>query len=84
VFEGHSYQTPRKLKKFVKEKGMDHLIGIDAYNGSDRIPITMRNYHTGGTPSMVIVDKEGIIRFKFLGGFNKEPVQVLIDYLLEG
>jgi thiol-disulfide isomerase/thioredoxin len=83
VFEGHVYQSPGKLKKFVKDKGIDHLIGIDAYNGSDRVPITMKKYHTGGTPSMAILDKNGIIRFKFLGGFNKEPVEELIDYLLK-
>lgn len=83
VFEGHDYQNPRRLKKFVKDKNIDHLIGIDAYRGSEKTPITMRKYRTGGTPAMAIVDKNGIIRFKYFGGFNKEPVKALIDYLLE-
>jgi hypothetical protein len=47
------------------------LIGIDTHNGSEKVPITMRNYHTGGTPAMAILDKNGIIRFKYFGGFNK-------------
>jgi hypothetical protein len=82
TFEGHDYQSPERLKTFLVEKGIDHLIGVDAYKESERVPITTRRYRTGGTPSMVIVDKDGIIRFKCLGGFNREPVKKLIDALL--
>jgi thiol-disulfide isomerase/thioredoxin len=82
VFEGHDVQSPAKLKIFLKEKNIDHLIGIDAHFDANRVPETMKIYRTGGTPAMAILDKNGVIRFKYFGGFRKAPVESLIDYLL--
>ena len=82
VFEGHNYQTPDALKDFVKEKGIRHPVGIDAYEAGSPVPITMRKYGTGGTPCITIIDKKGIIRFQRLGGFDPGPVEKLIDQLL--
>jgi thiol-disulfide isomerase/thioredoxin len=82
VFEGHEVQSPARLKKFVKKKNIDHLIGIDAHLDANRVPETMKIFRTGGTPAMAIIDKNGVIRFKYFGGFRKEPVETLIDYLL--
>ncbi len=83
VFEGHSYQNPDKLKKFVKEKGIEHMVGVDAYKNGDNIPETMKKYRTGGTPSMVIIDKKGNIRFQKLGGFDPDAMEKFIHKLLE-
>ena len=83
VFEGHASQSPERLKGFVRENGMNHPVGIDAYaRKSDDVPITMRRYRTGGTPNVVIVDKQGRIRFRHLGSFEPGPVEALIDTLL--
>jgi hypothetical protein len=82
VFEGHKAQSPPKLKKFLNKKKIDHLIGIDAHYDANRVPETMKIYRTGGTPAMAIIDKNGVIRFKYFGGFSKKPVETLIDYLL--
>ena len=83
VFEGHGYQNPDKLKKFVKEKGIKHLVGIDAYKSGDKIPETMKKYRTGGTPSIAIIDKKGDIRFQKLGGFDDSVVEKFIHQLLK-
>jgi hypothetical protein len=82
VFEGHNYQNPTRLKSFVKEKGIHHLVGIDKHRKGARIPETMRRYGTRGTPEIAIMDKNGYIRFQKFGGFNPEPVEHFIRQLL--
>ena len=81
---GHSYQTEDRLRDFIREKGIRHAVGIDAYAGeTDETPITMRRFRTRGTPHVVIVDKQGRIRFSHFGSFDPEPVETLIEILLE-
>ena len=82
VFEGHAYQTADDLKEFIEENGIKHPVGIDDYLEDYTTPITMRRYQTGGTPCITIIDKDGYIRFKKLGGFNKVVAERLIDQLL--
>ncbi|MFQ5701334.1 MAG: TlpA family protein disulfide reductase [Acidobacteriota bacterium] len=84
VFEGHAYQGPERLRAFVREKGIHHPVGIDAYaSARDTMPITMRRYRTRGTPEVVIIDKRGRVRFDHLGSFRPEPVEALIEALLK-
>ena len=82
VFEGHNYQTNKRLKKFVKEKGMHHPVGVDYLAKGQRLPTTMVLYETRGTPEIAIIDKDGFIRFQKFGGFDPEPVEKLIEELL--
>lgn len=83
VFEGHGYQSPKRLHRFLKEKEIHHPVGIDRHIGGNRIPETMRRYNTGGTPEMAIIGKHGHIRFQKLGYFEPEYGEALIRYLLE-
>jgi thiol-disulfide isomerase/thioredoxin len=83
VFEGHDYQNPTKLKSFIKEKQIHHLVGIDAYKNGARTPETMRKYRTGGTPSMAFIDKKGQLRFQKLGSFDPFAAEMFIRMLLE-
>jgi thiol-disulfide isomerase/thioredoxin len=82
VFEGHDYQNPKRLRSFVKEKGIHHLVGIDKHEKGERIPETMKRYRTRGTPEMAIIDKKGNIRFQKFGGFDPSPVESLVKQLL--
>jgi len=82
VFEGHSQQTPERLRQYVKEKNITYPIGIDKYVSSQRLPETMIRYHTRGTPEMAIIDKNRRIRFQHFGSFNTAVVEELIDTLL--
>lgn len=83
VFEGHSYQNNERLKTFVKKKGIHHPVGVDARKKGARIPITMDRYNTYGTPEIAIIDKQGRIRFQKFGGFDRHPVENLIQKLLK-
>ncbi|MES9970046.1 MAG: TlpA disulfide reductase family protein [Candidatus Thiodiazotropha sp.] len=55
VFEGHGYQTPERLRDYVKKKGITHSVGIDLHLPGEEIPETMRLYRTRGTPEMAII-----------------------------
>ena len=83
VFEGHSYQNPNRLKSFVKEKGLHHLVGIDKHKKGERTPETMKRYRTRGTPEIAILDKNGHIRFQKFGSFDPGPVEHFIRQLLK-
>lgn len=82
VFEGHSQQTPERLRQYVKEKKITYPVGIDKYVSSQRLPETMVRYHTRGTPEMAVIDKKGRIRFQHFGSFETSVVEKLIDSLL--
>ncbi len=82
VFEGHDYQTPERLKSFVKEKGIHHLVGIDVHKKGKYIPETMKRYKTRGTPEVAIIDKNGYIRFQIFGGFDPAIAENLIRRLI--
>lgn len=83
VFEGHGYQSPERLRKFVKEKGITHPVAIDRHEMPGTVPETMKRYHTGGTPAIAIIDKKGLIRFQRFGGFDPAIAERLIHKLLQ-
>ena len=82
VFEGHLFQSPKRLKSFVKEKEIHHLVGIDLHRDGERLPETMKRYRTRGTPEMAIIDKNGYLRFQRFGGFNPGMAEHLIEKLI--
>lgn len=69
VFEHHAAMTPVALKAFVHENRLSFPIGIDRHDG-DAIPLTMRAYGFEGTPSVVLIDRQGRMRFQ---GFGHQP-----------
>jgi thiol-disulfide isomerase/thioredoxin len=84
VFEGHDVQTPQSLRQFLLDKGIRYPVGIDAYDGGDRVtPVTMRRFDTGGTPHVAIVDRYSRLVFSHFGRFDPAPVEAFIDRLLK-
>ena len=82
VFEGHSYQNPQRLRRFLKEKGIEHPVGVDRNIKGAFVPETMRRYNTRGTPEMAFLDKKGRIRFQKFGFFQPKDGEALIRKLL--
>jgi len=82
VFEGHSQQTPKRLRQYVKEKNITYPVGVDDQVANQRLPETMIRYNTRGTPEMAIIDKKGKIRFQHFGSFNSVVAEKLINTLL--
>lgn len=82
VFEGHGYQTPERLKRFIRKKKILHPVGIDRHVDGSHVPETMRRYRTRGTPEMAIIDKAGMIRLQEFGHFDPARGESLIRRLL--
>lgn len=66
VFEHHEAQGTRaSLAAFAHEYRLTFPIGIDRQEG--RLPITMTAYNMQGTPTLVVVDRDGMRRFQRFG-----------------
>jgi peroxiredoxin len=66
VFEHHEAMAPVSLKAFIHEYGLTFPIGVDLA-GSAAIPQTMEAYGMRGTPSLVLINGDGIVRAHHFG-----------------
>lgn len=66
VFEHHEVMTAAALEAFIREYRFVFPIGIDQPEQGS-IPATMRAYQLQGTPSTVLIDKQGRLRFSHFG-----------------
>jgi peroxiredoxin len=82
VFEHHEAMTPVSLKAFLHEYRVRFPVGIDEPSESHPTPITMTTYALRGTPSMIILDREGVIRAHTFGATSDLQVGALLGSLL--
>lgn len=80
VFEHHEAMEEVSLRVFVKEYAIAFPIGIDT-KGSTNLPRTMADYGLGGTPSLLVVDRGGILRMRHLGEVSDMAVGAWIGGL---
>ncbi len=69
VFEHHAAMTPVSLQAFLHEFRVSFPVGVDA-PGADAqhpIPVTMQAYGMQGTPSLVLIDRNGQLRHHAFG-----------------
>jgi len=62
VFEGFDQNTVQAAEQVVKKFGLTIPVGHDPGQDGKRSDI-MKNYRTGGTPWVVIIDKQGVVRY---------------------
>ena len=74
VFEHHAAMTPVSLQAFIHEYRLTFPIGVDQVNEGDPIPVTMRRFQMKGTPTAIIIGRDGIIRHH---GFGQEEDMAL-------
>ncbi len=67
VFEHHAAMTPTSLAAFIHEYRLTFPIGVDEPDGGDGLPRTMRAYAMRGTPTLVLIDRDGRIRLHAFG-----------------
>lgn len=68
VFEHHEAMGPAALAAFLKEYAVTFPVGVDRPSDSgDSIPSTMRRYMMQGTPTLLLIDREGRLRRKTFG-----------------
>ncbi|MBB1603418.1 redoxin domain-containing protein [Variovorax sp. UMC13] len=81
VFEHHDVMGPMALEAFVREYRLGFPIGIDAPSGGS-IPATMREYQMQGTPSTVLIDRQGRLRMSHFGVLDDIALGAAIGQLL--
>lgn len=69
VFEHHAAMTPVSLEAFLHEYGITFPVGVDMAGEASPIPLTMQAYRFQGTPSTVLIDRDGDIAYQ---GFGQE------------
>ena len=62
TFEHHDAFSPAVLKAFIQEYRLKFPIALDQPNPTSPIPHTMDRYKMRGTPSLVLIDRQGIVR----------------------
>ncbi len=83
VFEHHAVTGAEALKAFVHEYRLRFPIGIDTPGaGLAAIPLTMQAYELGGTPSVVLIDRQGRVRLNQLGRVDDMALGALIGELI--
>jgi thiol-disulfide isomerase/thioredoxin len=67
VFEHHAAMTPEALDVFIHEFRLPFPVGVDQPSVDGRIPETMRAYEMQGTPTTLLIDKQGRLRKQHFG-----------------
>jgi peroxiredoxin len=73
VFEHHDAMTPVSLKAFIHEYQLRFPVGVDEA-GPGALPRTMEAYGLRGTPSLLIIDQQGMLRANHFG--HVEDIQI--------
>lgn len=82
VFEHHDVMTVPALKTFVSEYGYNFPIAVDKPADVGPTPITMSNYAMRGTPTVILIDKAGSLRFQRFGQLTDMQIGSYIGRLL--
>lgn len=81
VFEHHAVQGTRDaLAAFAHEYRLHFPIGMDRQDG--RLPATMTAYDMQGTPTLVVIDRNGRRRFQHFGSVDDLIVGSVIGTLM--
>ena len=82
VFEHHAVMGPEALKVFMHEYRIPFPVGVDrAQDGSD-IPCTMQAYNLRGTPSLIVIDRQGVVQLNHFGRAEDLGLGALIGQLI--
>lgn len=70
TFEHHDAFSPAVLKAFIHEYRLKFPIALDQLSSGSPIPHTMDRYKMRGTPSLVLIDKQGLVRKHTFGAVD--------------
>lgn len=78
VFEGYSTNTVDAVRELQLRYELPVVMGHDPGNKDTHdVPTTMRNYRTGGTPWLILINPDGVVVYN---GFHVDPDK-LIEYV---
>jgi hypothetical protein len=82
VFEHHKAQGSREaLAAFLHEYRIDFPVGLDAQAGAG-VPVTMHAYQMQGTPTTILIDRDGRLRMQKFGHFEDLHLGAVIASLI--
>ena len=67
VFEHHAAMTPVALQAFLHEYRLPFPVAVDRPGIDDAIPQTMRAFAMRGTPTLILIDRLGLVRHHHFG-----------------
>ena len=82
VFENHDLQSPQLLERYVQDQRLTFPIAVDAPGADEGLPLTMKALNLDGTPSLVLLDRQGRIRMKRLGHVPDLQLGAALGHLL--
>ena len=82
VFEHHAVMGPEALHVFLHEYRIAFPVGIDAASPDSAIPLTMQAYGLRGTPSLVLIDRDGSVRLNHFGQIDDLALGALLERLV--
>ena len=82
VFEHHSAMTPVALEAFLYEYRIRFPVAVDRPSTTGSIPHTMEAFGMRGTPTLILLDRQGCIRLNHFGRMDDLRVGATIGQLV--
>ncbi len=82
VFEHHEAMTPVSLEAFIHEYRLTFPIGVDEAGKDTPLPVTMARYQMRGTPTTILIGRDGAVRHHGFGQEHDLALGVIIGSLL--
>ena len=83
VFEHHDAMQPHALQAFIHEYGLRFPVGVDAPSADgQRVPRTMARWGLQGTPTTLVMDRQGRLRLRKFGHVSDLPLGAILGRLL--
>jgi AhpC/TSA family len=83
VFEHHAAMSPTSLEAFLHEYRIGFPVGVDAHQDDDPTPVTFARYGMRGTPTTVLIDRDGFIQGQHLGAVDDMAIAAAVARLIE-
>ena len=82
VFEHHDAMQPHALQAFIHEYGLRFPVGVDAASADGQpVPRTMARLGLRGTPTTLVLDKQGRLRLNHFGHVDDLPLGTILGRL---
>jgi len=82
VFEHHAAMQPESLKAFIQQYRIPFPVGVDLARRGNPIPTTMHAFKLQGTPSLIVIDRQGQMQLNHFGHASDLLVGALIGRLI--
>lgn len=83
VFEHHYAMRPHTPEDLIHEYGLRFPVCVDAPSADDQpVPRTMARWGLQGTPTTLVVDRQGRLRLRHFGHVPDLPLGAILGRLL--